>query len=143
MPRILAAVLTLAVLAVPSPGRAFAGPPEGASGRMVLDKVEDVLRRYYATRNADTRAALLRTLATFSDRRVFNALADALNDREQVVRFEAARLMVVRLCNGNGHEEEVKPNELLVLRAKEVWRQYQRQHELDAEKARRAKELPQ
>jgi uncharacterized protein (TIGR03067 family) len=37
MPRTFSAALLLTVLVVPWSGRAVAGPPEGASGRMVLD----------------------------------------------------------------------------------------------------------
>ena len=36
----------LAVLALALPGKAVAGPPEGVSGKMVLDEAADGLRRY-------------------------------------------------------------------------------------------------
>ena len=139
-------VLPLAVLALLSPGKTVAGPPEGVSGKMMLaaDKVEEALRRYYATKNADTRAERLRTLPDIHDSRILSTLGDALNDREQVVRFEAARLIVARLCNSSGDEGEIVPTERLVLTAKELWRQHQRDHEFAAEKARRrAEQLPQ
>jgi hypothetical protein len=45
--------LTLAVPSLLSPRIAFAGPPEGVSGRMVFDEVADGLRRCHAEKDAE------------------------------------------------------------------------------------------
>jgi hypothetical protein len=48
--------LLLAALApVMPPGKALAGPPEGTPGEMVLDKVEDGLRKYRKEQDIDRR----------------------------------------------------------------------------------------
>ncbi|HEX5269790.1 MAG TPA: hypothetical protein VFW33_04845 [Gemmataceae bacterium] len=77
MPRTtFAALPLLAALALLSPGRAVAGPPEGASGRMVLDEVADGLRKYRREEDDAKRIAWLRRLAPTRDARVAAALED-------------------------------------------------------------------
>jgi hypothetical protein len=66
----------LAALALLSPGEAAAGPPEGASGKMVLDKVADGLRTYQREKDICKAAELLQKLAATRDVRVAVALGD-------------------------------------------------------------------
>jgi hypothetical protein len=64
MPRIPTAVLPLLVgLALSSPGRVVAGPPDRASGKMVLDEVADELRKYRKEKDHSRRAQRLIQLA--------------------------------------------------------------------------------
>jgi hypothetical protein len=75
MPRTFAWLLLLALV---SPGRAFAGPPEGPSGRMVLDEVADGLRKYQKETDPETRVKWLAKLAPTQDPRVAVAIGEAL-----------------------------------------------------------------
>jgi hypothetical protein len=73
------AKLVLALLVVLWAGQAaFAGPPEGPSGRMVLDPVADGLRRYRRENDEGRRRALLWKLAPTRDPRVAVALGEVL-----------------------------------------------------------------
>jgi hypothetical protein len=65
-----------AVLAALTPGETPAGPPEGMSGRMVLDKVADGLRRYQRDQSPSGRMTWLKRLAPSKDPRVAIALAE-------------------------------------------------------------------
>ena len=80
MPKIIAAMLMLATVAVLTTGKATAGPPEGASGKMVLDEVADGLRRYRKETDVSKRLEWLRRLAPSGDVRVLVALCEALED---------------------------------------------------------------
>jgi hypothetical protein len=66
--------LFLAVLALTLPGKAVAGPPEGVSGKMVLDEVADGLRKYRHETNLHRRQVWLVKLAPSRDLRVSVAL---------------------------------------------------------------------
>jgi hypothetical protein len=87
-------VLLLAVLALLSPGKAVAGPPEGVSGKMVLDEVADGLRQYRMTRDQNRRINWLERLAPTGDPRVAVALGEALKGEGELVRLAAARNVV-------------------------------------------------
>ena len=76
MPRMFA-VVPLLVLALSLPGKAIAGPPEGVSGKMVLDEVADGLRKYRKEKDAVKRLRLLERLATTRDPRVAIVLVEA------------------------------------------------------------------
>jgi hypothetical protein len=79
MPRTLFAVpLTLALLASLAPGSAVAGPPEGVSGKLVLDKAGAGLDRYHKETDPARRAEWLTALAPTRDPRVAVALGEAL-----------------------------------------------------------------
>ncbi len=77
MPKIIAAVLMLATLALLSPGRAVAGPPEGVSGKMTFDEVADALRKYRKETDEGKRMGWLWKLAPTRDPRVAVALGEA------------------------------------------------------------------
>ena len=81
MPRTFAVLLMLAVT-LTLPGTALAGPPEGVSGKMVLDKVGDGLRRYRMATNRVVRIRWLKNLAPTHDPRVAVTLGEALADTE-------------------------------------------------------------
>ncbi len=83
MPRIIAVVLMLATLAVLTPVKAVAGPPEGASGKMVLDTVADSLRKYRKEEDNDRRFKALTRLAPTKDPRVAVALGEAFDEEDK------------------------------------------------------------
>lgn len=85
-------VALLAVLPLLSPGKALAGPPEGASGKMVLaqDKVSRALLNYRRESDAHRRLAMLTDLARVRDPRVAIALGKALYDPSADLRVQAA-----------------------------------------------------
>jgi hypothetical protein len=92
---IVAVVLPLAVLAVVPAGRAVASPPEGVSGRMVLDEVVDGLRRYDAARTEAARVAWLRALKQTRDPRVAVVLGESLREASPEVRGAAAEMLAL------------------------------------------------
>jgi hypothetical protein len=69
-------LLTLPML---SPAKVAAGPPEGVSGKMVLDEVSEGLRRYRQESNENERVMLLRKLSTTRDPRVGVAIGEYLS----------------------------------------------------------------
>jgi hypothetical protein len=71
-------VLAASLLALPLPGKAIAGPPEGASGRMAFDLVADGLRRYCKEADEGRRIKWLRKLASTKDPRVALVLGEAM-----------------------------------------------------------------
>jgi hypothetical protein len=75
-------VLLFPVLALLSPKEAVAGPPEGMSGAMKLDKVEDGLRQYRKAKSPVVRLRWLEKLAPTRDPRVAVALGEALDNFE-------------------------------------------------------------
>ena len=79
MPRTMLPV-SLLLLVLFTPAQAIAEPPEGASGKMVLDKVADGLKRYRKAVGPEQRAELLYKLAETHDVRVAVALGEALAD---------------------------------------------------------------
>jgi hypothetical protein len=82
----LVALALLATLAPP----AFAGPPDGVSGRMVLDEVADGLRRYHKETDETRRVEWLWKLARTRDPRVAVALGEAMrNGQYDRVRLHA------------------------------------------------------
>ena len=84
----------LAALALLSPGRAVAGPPERVSGKMVLDKVEDGLRNYRKAKDRSSRAVRLIQLADTAsdDPRVALAIGEAFADVSGSLRALAGDL---------------------------------------------------
>jgi hypothetical protein len=74
----------VAALALPSPGRADAGPPEGLSEMMkmiMFDEVAEGLRQYRKEKDPKKRLAWLQTLGATGDPRVALALVDAANNQ--------------------------------------------------------------
>jgi hypothetical protein len=69
-------LLAAPLFALPSPGKALAGPPEAVSGRMVLDEVFEGLRKYRREKDEGRRAEWLRRLAPSRDPRVAVELWD-------------------------------------------------------------------
>jgi hypothetical protein len=91
MPRTLfVGLLALALLALLTAGKAVAGPPEGAPGKMVLDEVADGLRKYHKETDEGGRIKWLRKLARTQDPRVGLALGEALSDPSPDVREASA-----------------------------------------------------
>ena len=130
MQRTLFAVpLTLALLPGLAP-RIVAGPPDGASGNMVLDEVADGLRRYRLEADPARRRAWLRRLAPAGDARVALALGEALADADP--EYLAAWL----LCEHYVPDAAPAFPALARLPAAEWWEQN------EAELRRRANELP-
>ena len=83
MPRTLP---VLALLGLLVPGRpALAGPPEGVSGRIVLDEVWDGLRQYRAEKDPERRIRLLEKLAPSRDPRVAVVLGEAMESPAEVL----------------------------------------------------------
>jgi hypothetical protein len=68
----------LAALALLAPARTVAGPPEGASGKMVFDRVGAGLDRYRKEKDPEKRCGWWRRLAPTRDPRVGVALIDTL-----------------------------------------------------------------
>jgi hypothetical protein len=77
MPRTLTAAVLLALLALLTPGEAVAGPPEGASGKMVFDEVADGLRQYRKATSLAVRIKWLEKLTPTRDPRVVIAICEA------------------------------------------------------------------
>jgi hypothetical protein len=121
-------MLLAVFLLLPAP--VFAGPPEGVSGKMVLDEVGDGLRKYWKETDPDRRATWLRRLAWTHDPRVAVALGEAIDSREEYIcQVAAGRLMALyypdTMCCGG------------------VWREaYACWHKDQADLRRRAKQLP-
>ncbi|HEX5270274.1 MAG TPA: hypothetical protein VFW33_07305 [Gemmataceae bacterium] len=84
----------LAALVLLAPGKVVAGPPKGASGKMVFDEVADGLRRYANEKNGRRRAELLRRLAPTHDPRVALALGKGLGDPSFPVHAAACDCLV-------------------------------------------------
>jgi hypothetical protein len=72
-----------AALALPSPGRADAGPPVGVSEKMMMtfDGVAEGLRKYRKEKDPERRLAWLQALGATGDPRVALALVDAANNQ--------------------------------------------------------------
>jgi hypothetical protein len=90
MPRTFAGLMLLVLVL---PGRAVAGPPEGVSGKMVLDGVADGLRRYQKETDPEKRMGWLRRLAPNRDPRVTVALGEAMKPARGKLAIAAGCLM--------------------------------------------------
>jgi hypothetical protein len=95
----------LAILALPllalfaAAPHAASGPPDGVSGRMVLDEVADGLRKCRAEQEPGKRFRWLERLAPTADPRVYVALLDFdYSDVPQPERRERAREIVLVIC---------------------------------------------
>jgi hypothetical protein len=87
-------VLTLfALLSLLPPGKAPAGPPAGASGKMVFDAPGAGLDRYHKEKDPAKRLGWLERLAKTHDPRVAIVLAEAMKVGEQQDREAAAWLL--------------------------------------------------
>jgi hypothetical protein len=127
-----AAVLPLFAVLALVPARAVAGPPEGVSGRMVLDQVADGLRKYRQETDHDRRVRWLRKLAPTCDVRVAVALGDAWGDSDGGVGTVAQALLAEYYC-------EPRPNTIAGAwgPVTDWWKKN------EADLRRRAKQLPQ
>jgi hypothetical protein len=134
MQRTLFAVpLTLALLPGLAP-RIVAGPPDGASGNMVLDEVADGLRKYRKEKDPEKRAAWLERLAPSKDPRVALALGEAREESDRTVA-RAASIALFELYCPPGELETITLASLWV-RTGDWWKAN------EADLRRRAKELP-
>ncbi|HEX5269873.1 MAG TPA: hypothetical protein VFW33_05280 [Gemmataceae bacterium] len=124
-----------AALAVLLPGAALAGPPEGASGRMVLDEVADGLRKVRKENDPAKRLGWLKRQARTRDPRVAVALGEAM--REGVMKDREAAAWLLR-CEYELPLGELAgdPDEPLLHHMKEWWRLN------EADLRRRAAQLP-
>jgi hypothetical protein len=120
----------LAALALVLPGRAVAGPPEGASGRMVFDEVADGLRKYRAEQDQEKRYERLRRLAPTHDPRIAVVLGESLDSQEDILCVVACRLLDQHFVTGP------KPPARRVHRVSDWWDAH------EADLRRRAKQLP-
>jgi hypothetical protein len=110
----------------------FARPPEGLSGKMVLDEVADGVRRYRRSAAPLTRIAWLRKLAPTRDPRVAVIIGDALSDDSSEVARVAVQLVDEYYYPGIG----ALSRHLSKLIAKRWWEEH------EADFRRRAKLLP-
>jgi hypothetical protein len=139
MRKLLLALLLLLLL----PGQALAGPPEGVSGRMVLDEVADGLRCYRKETDPERRIAWLKRLAPYDDPRVVVALIDALGaSSDDAISRESLCLLGkyvlgMRVTTGAESPDERKRRLKEIGRALMDWLE-----ENLADLRRRAKELP-
>jgi hypothetical protein len=129
MLRVSLALLLLLVAAPVAP----AGPPEAASGGMVLDQAADGLRRYQRETDPTRRARWLRRLASTHDPRVALALAQALTDGSAEVRSAGAAGLL-------GHFAELVTEPSPLLDDEQEGRRWWKRHEADLR--RRAQQLP-
>ena len=100
----LTVVLLLAVLAVVSPAKAVAGPPEKVCGAMTFDIVADGLRKYHKETDHDRRVRWLRKRAPTRDVRVAVALDDAWGDSDGGVGTVAQALLAEFYCEPRPRE---------------------------------------
>jgi hypothetical protein len=129
-------LLAALALAVPPLSAAFAGPPEGAAGKMVLarDEVSEALAKYRHESDPHRRLALLTDLAGVRDPRVAVALGQALYDPDAELRVQAAFGIL---------HNQVEMKHKLMMRAREAenWaREWWAKNEADLR--RRAAQLP-
>ncbi len=126
-----AGVLTVALLT----GNTLGGPPEGVSGRMVLDEVAHGLRQYRKETDKGKRALWLEKLGRNHDVRVTVALGEWLEqEQDGSDDFVAVGCMLVR--HVLGHPGPCGTNEQQARSAARWW------NENNADLRRRAKELP-
>jgi hypothetical protein len=127
--------LTLAILFLPAPGMASARPPEGASGKMVLDEVADGLRKYRKEPDPERRLDRLTRLAPTGDPRVAVALAEAMNVGEWWYRGWACTLLF-RHFENRAPIERHRHGDLIDPIVERWWK------ENEADLRRRAAQLP-
>jgi hypothetical protein len=133
MPRTFAGFVTLLALLDPlSPGKAVAGPPEGASGKVAFDEVADGLRKYRKEMDPDQRRERLVRLSRTRDPRVGIALGEALSDANPTLVYSAASLYLDYFSTEVSGYRYRFPVEL----AREQW------EKKAADLRRRAKHLP-
>jgi hypothetical protein len=131
-----ASLLFLVVPALPLlvvSGRVVAGPPEKASGKMVLDQVEDGLRQYQKAKHVEKRVACLRRLIPYRDPRAAVVMGEALSDPSPDVQEISAFGIVHYFCP----EPIALTGPSVQAVAKYFWEKNK------AELRRRAKQLPQ
>ena len=114
-------------------GQAVAGPPEKASGKMVLDEVADGLRKYRKETNPDKRIHRLEQLARTHDPRVAIVLGDLLGCADAGTRFDAAYI----IWRHYNPVELRGPSSIVIIVARGWW------EENEADLRRRANQLPQ
>jgi len=134
---LLAASLALPLLALPGAAPpAAAGPPEGVSGRMVLDEVTDKLTRLRVEKDAKRKLALVKELGPVRDARVTVALMEIVlkAQREDPLLIDASSLL---------YQYHIPDNDKISLTAIDwtLCRQWWEKHEADVR--RRAAQLPQ
>jgi hypothetical protein len=137
MSKMFAPVLPLlAVLTLVLPGKTVAGPPEGVSGKMVLqrDGVAEALWMYRQENDEEKRILRLVNLLRIRDPRVAVALGKALDDPCDCVRTWGAIGIVYYQM---GVDIDSMPGEGRMGRARKWWEQN------EADLRRRAKQLPQ
>jgi hypothetical protein len=122
----------LCALTLLPPGEA-AGPPVGASGKMVFDEVADGLRKYRTEKDAGKRFGRLDRLARTHDPRVGIVLGELLGGHDGDDRLEAA---MVILRHFNPVEMQGPSAILRVLEAEDWWKHH------EADLRRRAAQLP-
>jgi hypothetical protein len=98
MLRVFVGSVTLAILFLPAPGMALAGPPEGASGKMVFDRVADGLRTFRKEKHTGRGWRLMNRLAATGDPRVAVALGEAWEDQKEEGRLAVAGLILQYCC---------------------------------------------
>jgi hypothetical protein len=98
MPRTFVIVLILAALGLLSPRKVAAGPPEGASGKMVFDQVADGLRTFRKEKHTGRGWRLINRLAATGDPRVAVALGEAWEDKMEEGRLAVAGLILQYYC---------------------------------------------
>ena len=76
-------LLLVSLLALVLPSQAVAGPPEGVSGKMVLDEVEDGLRKYRKAQTPAAKVTVLRQLYSSSDPRLAILLYSIVVDKSE------------------------------------------------------------
>jgi hypothetical protein len=115
------AVLPLAVLTVGLP-RAVAGPPQGVSGRMVVDEVADWLLAFRKAKGRERRMLILlwELGEKRNDPRVKVMLGETLDTPSPDVRFAAATQFL--FCRGLGM---TITSDAFVLMVREIWQEQQ------------------
>jgi hypothetical protein len=133
----LAASLTLPLLALPGAVLpAAAGPPEGVSGRMVLDELTDKLTRLRVEKDAKRKLALVKELGPVRDARVTVAFMEIVLKAQ---REDDPLLIDVSVLLYQYH---IPDNDKISLTAIDwtLCRQWWEKHEADVR--RRAAQLP-
>ena len=138
---VLRSLFAVSLLPLLSLTQAIAGPPEGVSGKMVLDEVADGLRRYQMEKDEERRTTWLWRLSKYHDLRVAVVMGEALSDPSEEVQFAAS--VGLLMCRGGPvvHRRQWANPTLFQVEWMECAKEYWRQGE--TELRRRAKQLPQ
>jgi hypothetical protein len=110
----------------------LAGPPEGVSGKMVMDEISEALLRYRLEPNGKKRFVLLERLAPIQDARVTVALVQAMLDEDR----PGEKMRLASLI-GNWH---LQNKEWVTANCPTVVNLWWKKNEADIR--RRAKQLP-